>query len=170
MDLSELPYNDFSDYIRAYVSCRADDPEFDWTPRREWWVGKVDELVDAIESWLAPVITDGTVTFTREPIIVDEGSMGSYAVTQAHIGLGKEKVTLIPVATFVANAYGRAELDAPLGKATIELLGDGSERGTPAPWERASWYVVHSLTGTPIGRLDQSMFQTVLLDILGMAD
>lgn len=169
MDLSELPYNDFSDYIRAYVSCRADDPEFDWTPRREWWVGKVDELADAIERWLAPVISDGTISFSRRAITIDEGTMGSYSATQVDIGLGKEKVSIVPVGTFVAYAFGRVELEAPGGTAMFELIADTDHR-TSESWRDASWQLVHTATGSRMGHVDQSLFQTVFLDIIGMVD
>ncbi|QWT21052.1 hypothetical protein KPL74_03330 [Bacillus sp. NP157] len=167
MDYSEVCSDGFEESIRWFINSNREDPWYEWAPRRDWWIGKMDELTESIANWLSPLIAEGAVGFEKTAVCLEEGSVGIYCVAQANIQLGRASVKVVPKGTLIVGGFGCAELETPLGTASFRLL---NLTGTQAadPWKNATWYLVHASSGSPLAPLDRDTFQRVLLDLLGL--
>ena len=82
--------------------------------RREAWRAAVANLIARIREWTADAEKDGLLAVKVEPITLREAQIGEYEIDRLTLTtpIGHE-IALVPVATYVLGADGRADLQGP---------------------------------------------------------
>jgi hypothetical protein len=94
------------------------NPEFE----KEEWLRSLDALYTRIESFLQEYISSGEVKREYRPVDLTEEYIGSYAAKEMVLSIGRRKVRLTPVGTFIIGAKGRVDLTGPNGSFQIMLV------------------------------------------------
>lgn len=112
----------FDEYVRSQMDVPPAGPPVDWNKERDEWLGHLNGLYEAIESFLSKYVSSGQVRFQYESIELNEEQIGSYSARQMVLRIGKQEVRLVPIGTLLIGFKGRVDAVGSSGKAQIVLV------------------------------------------------
>ncbi|MBC7602152.1 MAG: hypothetical protein H7255_05760 [Ramlibacter sp.] len=160
----------FTEFVKAHAA-NADRTKdsVDWAERKQWWISKVSQLLTSVELWLAPLVEDGVVKFTRTTVTLSEEKLGQYEIPLGIIEYAGQPMHIKPIASVVLGGFGRVDIYGPNGRVLL-VLTQPDEDLPPEKWrESALWFVAQSGRRTALTPLDQSSFQQTFADLFGLS-
>ncbi len=161
-----MPRSPFEDLVRQHAKQKTDEQSVDWEERKNWWQGKMSALLDDIESWLAPLIYDHTIAFTRQRVQCREETLGAYQIESGLIKLGNDTLSLNPVGSVIVGGFGRVDVKGPNGSVLFLLCAPDPDVPTEkSPRQRKmvlrASAATHKIAATCKGRLRKSIFRSL---------
>jgi hypothetical protein len=123
------------------------------------WLAAVEVVGHLVQRWLATQVSAGLVKIRSEPKQIVEELTGPYSTKRWIVSIGKDRVFIEPIGTFVIGAFGRIDLVGPADKIVLVRTEDSAK---PAAWE-----IVDPADPKRLTPFNQSTFQTALLAVLG---
>ncbi|WP_144634445.1 hypothetical protein [Bordetella genomosp. 13] len=167
---------DFSAFKRLVVS-HAQKQEVesaapvDWNARRQWWIHKVDGLLQEIRAWLGSLVDDGTIGFAVRTVTVDEQYLGTYQIQAATLDYAGQSMEILPVGSLVLGGVGRVDVTGPAGKVMLILLTpDDDAPSGPPQLDSAEWFTTLPHDRLSQTRLTEALFQQMFLELFGVGD
>jgi hypothetical protein len=162
----------FRDLVRRHVQAEraeAEASEEVKTYRVRWWVLEVERLLEKIQTWLQPLIDDGSVNFRKFPLQRSEDWFGTYATNSAVITIGNEAMNLVPVGTGIIGSFGRIDVNGPRGNVMFVLHAKKNGPDEPFQLTNSAWNIVRKeqqrRTQT---ELTESSFGSLLTELFGI--
>lgn len=104
---------DLAQFLRSKKDAATRDEERVQNILNEWKAA-LTALFDRIEEWLGPAKEEGLeIRKAQKP--VTEEALGTYEAPVLELRFGQARVRMEPAARMVIGAYGRVDLDSPLG-------------------------------------------------------
>jgi hypothetical protein len=125
------------------------------------WLGRLRELRNKIQGWIAESDIDGLQIIDKPPALMHEELMRRFRVDAAKMPVyeisrdGRRLMRVQPKGLWVIGANGRVDL---VTKAASLILVDASEPGSPAP----DWEIYRSSQGQPRTPLNRDTFLDLL--------
>jgi len=132
---------DFGAFVKRQQSASAEAERADWAKERDDWLGRLKELYDQTESFLAEYIKTGEIKLSYRDIELNEENIGSYRARQMILKIGRQEITMTPVGTLLIGAKGRVDVVGPAGRTRFVLVN--SEASGP------TMKVIVSIGGKP---------------------
>ena len=114
--------NDFDEFVRRQQESSASAGDVDWEKERDEWLRYLEVLYEKVNNFLSGYVASGQIRLEYETVRLDEEHIGSYAAKQMVIGIGRQKVSLVPIGTLLVGAKGRVDVIGPAGRAAILLV------------------------------------------------
>jgi len=147
---------DFDAFVkREQTAAAAEGERVDWARERDEWLGRLKELYDQTESFLAEHIKTGGIKVNYRDIELNEENIGSYRARQMILKIGRQEITMTPVGTLLIGAKGRVEVVGPAGrtrlllvnseapgptiKVAVRIGGEPDPRAVEAPPKEIKW-------------------------------
>jgi hypothetical protein len=92
-----------------------------WQQRRDQYLGDVKRLFSNIRMWLGPLVSEGLVNIGEGTSRLTEENLETYDAPELNIFLGDQAILIRAVGTNVFGAYGRVDILAPKGTASMVL-------------------------------------------------
>lgn len=156
----------FEDLVRNRV--RTGGEQFDWEPRKAWWVSSVEGLMNDIRVWLAPLAQEQLIRFDVQPVDITEERLGHYRTVKGVVTLDGMSLSLSPAGTLIIGGYGRIDVDGPNGTAMLILADEGAKPDIERPWEQAKWYVTRPVSRSQLAAVNEASFKQLLADLYGL--
>jgi len=162
-----MPRSAFEDLVRRHAKQKSDKPPVDWEERKNWWQGQMNALLDDIAGWLAPLIDDHTIAFTRQDVQRREETLGAYQIKSGLIKLGNETLSLNPVGSAIIGGFGRVDVKGPNGTVLFLLCAPDPDVPTERLRDSAKWFCAHPQQRTKLHPLTKESFEKIFSDLFG---
>lgn len=113
---------DFAAFVKRQQTASAEEERVDWVKERDDWLGRLGELYDRTESFLAEYIRTGEIKLNYRDIPLNEENIGSYTARQMILKIGRQEITMTPVGTLLIGAKGRVDVVGPAGRTRLVLV------------------------------------------------
>lgn len=97
--------------------------ESDWAQIRDEWLNDLDCLYRKVAELLKDYVP-GSINFGFTKIELNEDNIGDYMANQMDIAIGRQRVSLIPIATMLVGCKGRVDAEGSAGRAQILLVNE----------------------------------------------
>ncbi|MBF0416075.1 MAG: hypothetical protein HQL78_06750 [Magnetococcales bacterium] len=125
---------EFAEFLKLKKERETLRNHVDWDHRKAIWLGKIDELLQSVQNWLAPYKSpeegEPLLDYITGEIEIYEEQIGSYRVPAMTIQFGSEDVRLTPKGLVILGGFGRIDMIGPLGSVMI-VLNDSDKPPTP---------------------------------------
>ncbi|MDR2825867.1 MAG: hypothetical protein LBV76_03605 [Deltaproteobacteria bacterium] len=102
-------------------------PEKSYEDEKTVWLAHLDELYQTTASYLKNYVDKKQITIEYKDVMLYEEQLGSYEAKSQIITIGKDKITLNPIGTFLIGAKGRVEISGKRGEAALVLVDNESK-------------------------------------------
>jgi hypothetical protein len=113
---------EFDAFVRSQQAEKGEQASFNPQQQLDEWLHQLEILFEKIQAYLHTYVENGTATFTRRAIQLNEEFIGSYSVSEAVLKIGRSTVTFTPIGTMLIGTKGRVDVQGPLGKARLVLV------------------------------------------------
>lgn len=122
--------SDFDTFVKREQVAAAELERVDWARERDEWLGRLKELYEQTESFLAKYIETGEIKVNYRDIELNEENIGSYRARQMILKIGRQEITMTPIGTLLIGAKGRVEVMGPAGRTRFLLVNSEASRPT----------------------------------------
>jgi hypothetical protein len=130
MATTSSPKSEFDAFVQKQKTTAEAEAAIDWAGERDYWLGRLNELHQMIESALKEYIDAGAISVSRTNIQLNEENIGPYLAPQLTIKIGPKTINLVPVGTLLIGTKGRVDVIGPAGRARFMLVHKDATRPT----------------------------------------
>lgn len=95
---------------RLLAEQKKQEGTMDWAAERDWWIASLNQLYADIETWLAPLTSEGVLTLQRTSVQLTEQDIGTYTAPGLTLEFSGEAVVLEPLGTLLIGSHGRVDV------------------------------------------------------------
>lgn len=113
---------DFDAFVKR-KQAEVQEQEMNAKQQLREWLDHLDDLYTQIRGFLNDYVDSGAASVSSRDIQLNEEFIGPYMAPELILAIGSSKVTFTPVGTMLIGAKGRVDVQGPLGKARLVLIG-----------------------------------------------
>lgn len=131
--LTTMTKEEFENFLEQKARTEKAKP-IDWESQKGEWLQNLRSFYSTIGGYLAPYRESGKLKVESSSVRLTEEHIGTYEAECRTVLVGSDKVTLVPVGTFLIGARGRVDMNGPLGTVKFILTGKHSS-GISISWK-----------------------------------
>jgi hypothetical protein len=183
-----MQVQDFAKFVASQqrsTQHEEEDAHVEWANIRRQWLEDLDELYAKIGDFLQEYVAAGSIHYSFTEITLTEEDLGSYQVRRMDIDIGREHISLEPIATLLIGSRGRVDVVGSAGRAQLSRVNENakgpgdlvritvgrkgaipelSRETTPISWV---WRIVHRDGRVRFVELSKESFFSLLMEVAG---